>query len=418
MDKVRETALKILNDIEKNNSYSNITVKNMLKNTKLSNTDRHFITGIVYGVIDKRLTLDYVISCYSKLKPKKISSYILIILRMGIYQIMFMDKIPNNAAVDESVKLAKRYGHGASAGFVNGILRNVIRNGVTYPKDKTEYLSVKYSYPLWLTRMWINDFGYEFCEQLMIAFSENSVLTLRVNALKTTVKDLAEKLGVEIYNKGDLFIECEGFEISGNKFYNDGHFSVQDRAAQEVSRVLSPNSNETVIDMCAAPGGKTCHIAEIMGNKGEILAFDKYPHKTELIDKNAKRLGIDIIKTNVCDATEFNKDLEHRADKVLCDVPCSGLGIIKRKPDIKWKDEDDFSALNIIQAKILENGAKYLKEKGEIVYSTCTINPRENGEIISAFLEKNTDFKKIYEKTYYPHIDNTDGFYVCKMQRC
>ena len=418
MDKARETALKILYDIEKNKSYSNIAVKNMLKNINLSDTDRHFVTSLVYGVIDKRLTLDYVISSYSKLKLKKISLYILLILRMGIYQIMFMDKIPDNAAVDEAVKLAKRYGHSASSGFVNGILRNVIRNGITYPEDKREYLSVKYSYPLWLTDMWINDFGYEFCEQLMIAFSENARLTLRANALKTTVKDLAKELNVEIYDMDDIAVECEGFEISNNKLYNEGYFSVQDKAAQAVSKILEPREGDIVIDMCAAPGGKTTHIAEIMGNKGEIFAFDKYSHKTDLIDKNAKRLGIDIIKTNVCDATKLNDDLVGVADRVLCDVPCSGLGIIKRKPEIKWKDEEDFSELYKIQAQILKNGAQYLKENGIIVYSTCTVNPRENGAITEAFLNTNPCFKKVYEKTYYPHTDKTDGFYVCKMQRC
>ena len=417
MDAVREAALKTLYEVEKNGAYSNIALKNELAGKDFSNRDRHFITSLVYGVIDKKLTLDYVIERYSKIKLKKLSSYILLILRMGIYQILFMDKIPDNAAVNECVTLAKRYGHKASSGYVNGVLRSVIREGVEYPKDKKRYLEIKYSYPDWLVKMWLDDFGYEFTEQLMVAFSKPAELTLRPNALKITAEELCEKLSQYGARVSDGAVICDGFDIAKSDLYKNGYFSVQDKAAQEVAKTLNPKPNDTVIDMCAAPGGKTTHMAELMDNRGEILAFDIYPHKTELIEKNAKRLGIDIIKARVFNAAERDETLIKSANCVLCDVPCSGLGIIGRKPEIKWNRPEDLTGLYETQRRILDNGAAYVKTGGAIVYSTCTINRRENEETINAFLAENKDFEKEFEKTYYPHIDNTDGFYICRLKR-
>ena len=417
MDAVREAALKTLYEVEKNGAYSNIALKNELALNSFSDRDRHFATSIVYGVIDKKLTLDYVIKHYSKIKLKKLSPYILLILRMGIYQILFMDKIPDNAAVNECVTLAKRYGHKASSGYVNGVLRSVIRGGVEYPKDKEKYLEVKYSYPEWLVKMWLDDFGYEFTEQLMEAFSKPAELTLRPNTLKITAEELCEKLLQYNARVSDGAVICDGFDIAKSDLYKDGYFSVQDKAAQAAAVLLAPKPEDIVIDMCAAPGGKTTHMAELMENKGEILAFDIYEHKTELIEKNAQRLGIDIIKTRVFNAAERDESLIKTADCVLCDVPCSGLGIIGRKPEIKWNRPEDLSSLYETQKRILTNGAAYVKDGGTIVYSTCTINRRENEETISAFLSQNKDFEKEFEKTYYPHIDNTDGFYICRLKR-
>ena len=417
MDAVREAALKTLYEVEKNGAYSNIALKNELAGKGFSDRDRHFATSLVYGVIDKKLTLDYVIGRYSKIKLKKLSPYILLILRMGIYQILFMDKIPKSAAVNESVTLAKRYGHKASSGYVNGVLRSVIRGGIEYPKDKEKYLEVKYSYPDWLVKMWLDDFGYEFTERLMEAFSNPPELTLRANTLKITAEELCKKLSQYGARVSDGAVICDGFDIAKSELYKDGYFSVQDKAAQEAAKVLNPKPDDMVIDMCAAPGGKTTHMAELMENKGEILAFDIYEHKAELIEKNAQRLGIGIIKTRVSDTAECDKTLIKSADCVLCDVPCSGLGIIGRKPEIKWNRPEDLSGLYEIQKRILENGAAYVKENGAIVYSTCTINRRENEDVITVFLAENTEFEKEFEKTYYPHIDKTDGFYICRLKR-
>ena len=413
----REKALKTLYEIEYNGAYSNLALKNTLK-SDTQPQDKAFITTLVYGVLDKKITLDYIIQKRSKLKLKKISKYILIILRMGIYQLKFMDKIPESAAVNESVKLAKRYGHGASAGFVNGVLRNAAKTEIEYPTDKTEYLSVKYSFPKEICQKWINDFGYDFTEEMFKAFSEPSCLTLRPNTLKTTSDELLVKLSEKGVKAAiaDGYITAEGFDIAHDELYKTGFYTVQDAAAMAASRVLAPNAGDTVIDMCAAPGGKTTHMAEIMQNKGKIYAFDVHEHKIDLIRKNAERLGITIIEAQIGDGQQYNKEFAETADKILCDVPCSGLGIIRRKPEIKYNREDT-SELPEIQRAILDNAAKYLKPGGEIVYSTCTIEKEENEQVTGGFLRDNPDFEKLTEKTFYPHIDHTDGFYICKMKR-
>ncbi len=414
----REIAMKVLYEIEYEGAYSNMALKKALRNGEISHRDKAFITHLVYGVTDKKITLDYIISKFSKIKLKKISKYILMILRMGVYQIKFMDKVPESAAVNECVKLARRYGHGASAGFVNGMLRNVVRSDIEYPKDKIEYMSVKYSVPLWLCKKWINDFGFEFTNELLKSFEQSTRVCVRPNTLKITEQELSDKLNDE-GNKAEVknnLVYIEGFDIGNDELYKKGYYTVQDEAAYTAGKVLAPKSGETVIDMCAAPGGKTTHLAEIMCNKGEIFAFDIHEHKIAIIQKNAERLGISIIKTEISDGSVFNKKYAEKADKILCDVPCSGLGIIRRKPEIKWNrnEDDDFHSL---QEQILLNASKYLKKGGELVYSTCTINKEENEEVTSGFLKENSNFEKLYEKTFYPHIDNTDGFYICKIKR-
>ena len=413
----RECALKTLYEIEYNGAFSNLALKKSLA-SDLTPQDRALITTLVYGTLDKKITLDYIIQKHSKLKLKKISKYILIILRMGIYQLKFTDKIPESAAVNESVKLAKRYGHGASAGFVNGVLRNAAKTEIEYPTDKTEYLSVKYSFPMELCEKWTSDFGYDFTENMLKAFSLPSRLTLRPNTLKTTADELLKKLTAKGVKAGitDDCITADGFDISHDELYKNGFYTVQDAAAMTASKVLAPNAGETVIDMCAAPGGKTTHMAEIMQNKGKICAFDIHEHKIDLIKKNAKRLGITIIDAQIGDGQKYNEKYAEVADKILCDVPCSGLGIIRRKPEIKYNREDT-TDLPKIQRAILNNAAKYLKPYGEIVYSTCTIEKEENEQVTGGFLADNPNFEKLTEKTFYPQTDNTDGFYICKMKR-
>ena len=415
----REAALKALYDIEFNGAYSNMAVKGMLSHEQgMSKPDKTLFTALVYGVTDKKLTLDYYIRCFSKIKLKKLSKYILLILRMGIYQLVFMDKIPQSAAVNESVKLAKRYGHSASAGFVNGVLRSAAGNEIEYPSEQNEYLSVKYSFPLWLCDKWIEEFGFDFAESMMRAFEENKKITLRPNSLKITAKELAEMLsdeGIKAEVLGNAVV-TDGFDIEHSRLYCKGYFTAQDTAAMKAAETLSPQSGEYIIDMCSAPGGKTTHIAEIMKNKGRISAFDIYEHKTELVRKNAERLGISIIDASVRDASEYDGKLKNTADRVLCDVPCSGLGIIGRKPDIKWNRSEE-TDITELQKKILENGAEYLKNGGTLVYSTCTVEKSENEEVTAEFLKTHKNFEKVCEKTFYPHTDGTDGFYICKMKK-
>lgn len=417
MKSAREVALLILYRVENDSAYPNILLKEMI-DKDMSKQDRALVTNLVYGVINRQITLDYIISQKSKVKLKKLSKYILLILRMGIYQLLFMNKIPQSAAVNESVKLAKRYGHSASSGYVNGVLRNVAKNGFEYPKDKTQELSIKYSFPLWICKKWTDEFGFDFTSGLMKAFLEEPKLVLRPNILKTDIDSLSKMLcdnGIEL-TVHDNAIICSGLDVANDTLYQKGFYTVQDIAAMQTAKVLAPQKGDTVIDMCSAPGGKTTHIAEIMQNSGKIYAFDVYEHKIELVRSNAKRLGIDIIDASLCDATVYNEKFKELADKVLCDVPCSGTGIIRRKPDIKFnrKENDSFYE---VQSAILNNGARYVKHGGVLVYSTCSIEREENEAITCEFLDNNKEFERLYEKTYYPNIDGTDGFYICKMKR-
>lgn len=411
----RETALLILCKTEYDGAYPNLELKKMPRD--MDRRDKALVTSLVYGVISKKLTLDYVIKSLSRIKIKKLSKYIHQILRLGIYQIMFMDKIPDGAAVNESVKLAKRYGHAASAGYVNGILRAAVRGGIEYPKDGIQRLSVMYSFPGWLCERWIEEFGSDFAEELMRTLDGEPRLTLRPNRLKTTSEELARMLsekGTEAEVCGNAVI-CGSLDVGSDELYKKGMYTVQDRAAMAAVETLAPEPGENVIDMCAAPGGKTTYMAELMKNTGTITALDIHEHKIKLIEDNAKRLGISIIKARATDALVNDMALIETADKILCDVPCSGLGILRRKPDIKWNRSPDDSFRDV-QLGILSNAAGYLKPGGQIVYSTCTVERSENEEITDAFLERG-GFKKLYEKTFYPHIDGTDGFYICKLEK-
>lgn len=421
----RETSLLTLYEIEYKDAYSNMALKDAFK-SHTSGLDKAFITQLTYGVVRYKLTLDYIISRYSKVKLKKLSKFVLLILRLGVYQIYFMDKVPDSAAVNESVKLAKKY-CGKSAGFVNGILHSVIRGRETleFPKDRVKFLSVKYSYPEEMVKLFME---FDFCEELMESLNSEPKTTIRVNRLKGNDLDIEGSLLEEtpLYEYARL---ASGFDIAGSKEYQEGRFIAQDIAAMMASEALAPKSGETCIDVCAAPGGKTTHLAELMDNKGEITAFDIHPHKVEIIKKNAERMGINIINARCQDAACIDESLIESADKVLADVPCSGLGIIRRKPDIKWHKED-ISELPILQHKILENAAKYLKPGGELVYSTCTLNRCENEDVICEFVKEHHEFEFVKIElpgklarenegyiTLYPNKDNTDGFFISKIKR-
>ncbi len=436
MKNARDLAMHILYDIEYNGAYSNMALKNAFsKNKDISPVDKGFITRLVYGVVSRKLTLEYIISRYSKIKLKKISKYILIILKIGIYQLEFMDKVPDSAAVNESVKLAKRYGHGASAGFVNGLLHSVIRNEIKYPEDEILRLSYENSYPEHLSRKWCNDFGYEFTKDLLEAMNKEPKISLRVNTNKVLVTDIIKEH--ETFSVSPLYenaLICDGFDVGNSEIYKNGQIIAQDISAMMASIVLSPKKNEKVLDLCAAPGGKTTHIAELMENAGEVIACDVHEHKVELIKQNALRMGFDIIKPILHDSTKPNPDFIDSFDKVLADVPCTGYGIIRRKPDIKWKNED-LTQISKIAKDILTNAAKYVKIGGEIVFSTCTINREENEDRLKEFLVENKNFEIVditellpqelrHETakdgyvTFYPNVDSIDGFFIAKVKRC
>lgn len=439
MANARELALITLYKIEFENAYSNMALKDTLsRNRDLSKQDKSLVTALVYGVVKRKITLDYVIKKYSSIKLKKISGYILLILRLGVFQLMFMNKIPESAAVNECVKLAKKYGHHASAGFVNAVLHSVIRGKTTlkYPTDEHELLSVKYSFPLDLVKKWSADFGTEFCRELLCAMNKESEICVRVNTLKTDADSLIaefEKDGITA-EKSPLYEKAmytSGFDVAHSDLYTGGLFSVQDISAMLTAYILSPHENMFVMDLCAAPGGKSTHMAELMNNKGKIISCDIHEHKISLIKANAERLGIDIIECICADSTKLMKNYKNTADRVLADVPCSGTGIIRKKPDIKYNSE---CVPQEIQYKILENAAEYLKQGGELVYSTCSINKCENEDVLNKFLSEHDNFETVdfYDMlpdelkkdtakngyiTFYPNTDKIDGFFISKIRK-
>lgn len=447
MDKARETALKVLYETEVKGAYSNLALKKLLAGKQFDSRDRAFITELVYGTVTRKLTLDWMISRFSKIQLKKLSDWVLQILRMGTYQIVFLDRVPPSAACNTAVDLTKKYAK-QSAGFVNAVLRNIARN-----KDKisledidassiVEKLSIKYSFPVYLTEEWIKAFGDKFTEELLSSLLERPEFSIRINTLKTTGEALAEELkrsGIDAvpghFLEEALYLENVS-DVSSLNAFIEGKMIVQDESSMLVTKVLDPKPGEKILDVCAAPGGKTTHIGQVMENRGHIDAWDIHEHKIALINKNAKRLGIDIIKASQRDALMFYEEATDVYDRVLVDAPCSGTGIIRRKPDIKWKrKKDDFGNLVEIQKKILYNSSRYVKPGGILVYSTCSIDARENEQIISAFLSENRDFSSeslenclpqaLKDKEeinggilkLYPHIDRTDGFFIARMRR-
>ena len=412
----RKSAASILCKIEKDSAYSNITLGAFLKDTEFTSEDKKLVSALVYGVLDRRITLDYVLSCFMKTPLKKTAPFTLQVLRCALYQIMFMDKIPDSAAVNEAVKLIKGSKENRNSGFVNAVLRSVLRAENLLPEgDSPEALSVRYSCPIAIVKSFIEDYGADNAVSLLEEALKAPPVTLRTNTTKLSTSSLISKLKeLDICcEEGDIensVVLTKGIDIGNNELYKKGFFHVQDYASQRAVAVLNPKPYERVLDICAAPGGKSFTMAELMENKGELIACDLYEHKTALINKSAKRLGLDIIKTKVSNGEIYNSDLGE-FDAVLCDVPCSGLGVIRRKPEIKYKPIDDFSELEEIQYKILENAVKYLKRGGRILYSTCTLRKGENEKMIEKFLSAHKEFVKEYEHTFMPHIDKTDGFY-------
>ncbi|MBQ7953421.1 MAG: 16S rRNA (cytosine(967)-C(5))-methyltransferase RsmB [Clostridia bacterium] len=414
----RQLALKVLYEVEKNGAYPGIELKRQLSAYDLSAVDKGFATELVYGVLKNRTRLDFIISKYSKQKLKKISNWIINILRMGVYQIIFLDKIPLSAAVNESVKLAKRYGHQASSGFVNGVLRNVGRNGdVEYPKGR-DYYEIFYSHPKWLVDMLFDQYS-DGAKTIIENNNKVPSTTVRVNILKTTtddvVKSLTEKGITAVKTKCENVVKITGFgDISKLPEYTGGLITPQGLSSYMAADAVKPKKDEVIMDLCSAPGGKTTAMAEMCGDGAKIYAFDLFEHKIELINNNCKRLGIKNVTAKAHDGTVLMDEYVGKADKILADVPCSGLGIIRKKPDIKWnKETTDFEAIISIQKKILKNAGKYLKSGGILVYSTCTVNKNENDNIISEFAEK-YNFKIDAMHTVLPDEEH-DGFFICKM---
>ena len=455
MDIARETALKILYKIDEEKAYSNIVLNSEIKKQKekLQRKDIGLISEIVYGVTTWRITLDEIIEKYSKIKLKKISKWILNILRMSIYQIIFLDKIPKSAAVNEGVNLAKKYGNRGSIGFTNAVLRKVDKKDYTElfeEKDNIKRISITTSMPEWIIlELKKEGVSIEKIEEICKNSNIRPSISVRINNLKINKQELKEKMqekGIKTEDGilNDFLILNNIKDIENLEEFTQGYFTVQDEVAGLTALVLNPQPGENVLDACSSPGGKTTYLAELMKNQGNIVATDIHEHRTKLVENAAKRLGINIIKTSVQDATIFNENYKEKFDKILLDVPCLGIGVLKRKPDIKWqKEQKDVDEISKIQYKILENCSKYLKKNGEIVYSTCSIFKKENERIIEKFIKNNLEFqieKFDFEKNsqlkneknanlfFQNYIKNckylevyqnekTDGFFICKMTK-
>ena len=423
----RELALDLLLKGEKTKQYSNIVLDNALKRSELSSADKGLVSALFYGVIERRITLDYQISALSSRDIRDIDPRTVNALRIGLYQLIYLDRIPHHAAINESVSLCTR----KSAGFANAILRSFLRKGgLTLPnQDNTlEYISVAYSVNTPLLSRLLSIFGAEETEKLLSAINEAPPTTLRANTLLTDRESLISKIPSSAPTKNapnGIFVQGSVRDIYG---FDDGLFFVQDEASQICVEALGAKRGDIVMDICACPGSKSFGAAISMSNEGEIYSFDLHENKLSLVINGAERLKIDIIRTSACDGRHFLSEFEERADKIICDVPCSGFGVLAKKPELRYKNPEESASLPKIQRDILDNASKYLKRGGTLIYSTCTILPEENEENIKAFLKSHPDFAleewrvgDIVAKdgmiTLLPHIHKTDGFFIAKLKR-
>lgn len=439
----REEAFLIFNAIMRKGAYSGIEIRKKLDKSHLDRLDRALVTEIVNGTLRNLIKIDWIINGFVKLNPKKISQNIRDILRCGTYQIIFLDKIPDSAVCNESVELAKKYGNQGAARFTNGVLRNISRNknNIIMP-DKSnyiEYLSIEYSHPVWMVELWINSYGIDFTRELLKANNKVPPLTIRVNKLKSDKKEIMKALdNLGIYYTEGLYND-EAISIKGASsldeidLFKEGYFQVQDESSMLVGNIMNPKAGDFIIDVCSAPGGKATHLAEIMGNKGKIIARDVHKHKLNLIEQNCKRLGITIIETQLFDAINLDERFIGKADGVLVDAPCSGLGLVRRRPDLRWKrTPEDIAKLSKLQLSILRKASLHVKSGGTLVYSTCTLCKEENIQMVKRFLSENSSFsldniekllpqsvdapnKKDGYLELYPSIHGTDGFFIARM---
>ncbi len=425
MDNNRKTAYQTLLDVESKKAYSNIALNHKIAVNKPGSPA--FVRELVYGVLERKLTLDHYIDQLLKEGIDSLRIQELTILRMGIYQLGYMDKVPEYAAISESVDLAKKYCKGR-AGLINGVLREYQNKKIyltlpTRDEDEIKYLSVKYSYAPWIIELWLKYYSVSFVEKLLEAGNETPPLTVRANWLKIRKEDLKKVLRERGFEAEDGKICQNALYVKGSRIlesdlYEYGLFTPQDEASMLVSEKIGVRQGDVVMDVCAAPGGKTTAIAERMNNTGKIIASDIYRRKLDIVDKEASRLGITNIETRSWDATRVDSTMNKKADRVLVDAPCSGLGVIRRKPEIKYKEySKEMKLLPDKQLAILSASSSYVKPGGTLVYSTCTINPEENEKVVETFLRKHRDFEKVERTLLLPNVNGTDGFFICVMKR-
>lgn len=436
---VRDAALSILLTVDKNQAYSNLLLHQTIEKYKIDAKDRGLLTEITYGTLQHKLTLDYYLEPFIR---GKVDLWVRWLLRMSLYQMEYLTRIPPHAAVNEAVEIAKRRGHKGIASMVNGILRSILRQGVPSTadiKNPVERLAIETSHPHWLVERWVESYGLEETAAMLRENNIPPVQTIRVNTTRTTVKEVLASLEAEGVKaqQSDMIPECihlTNGTVARTKAFKEGLITIQDESSMMPANVLDPQPGMKVLDMCAAPGGKTTHIAEKMDNKGSILAMDLHPHKLDLIDENTARLGLDIVQTAPIDGRKAAEFLAKNSfDAVLVDAPCSGLGVMRRKPDIKYtKREEDLESLQNIQLAILDNAAQVLKPGGRLVYSTCTVDKRENEGTVEAFIAAHPEMERetianLPEKLLakqtdgmlqvFPQDFGSDGFFVAAFRK-
>jgi len=438
---VRLLAIDVLEKIDKQGAYSQLALNHAIETNPISSQDVGLLTQLVYGTLQRKLTLDFYIDGFVN-KNKKLETWVRQLLRISFFQLAFLDKIPEHAIVSEAVEIAKIRGHKGIAGFINGVLRQALRKGLpnlNEVKDEVERQALKTSHPAWLVKRWIGFYGPSIAEEICEMNNTPPTVSLRVNRLKTTPEEVIEELteeGMEV-EKGQLSeaaVIINRGKIVDHAAYKEGRVTIQDESSMLVALALDPQPDVKVLDACAGPGGKTTHIAELMDNKGSIIGLDIHKHKTGLIEESANRLDIDTIQTQVLDARKAIEMFEEESfDRILIDAPCTGFGVIRRKPEIKYqKTQKDVENIARIQQGILASVAPLLKKGGKLVYSTCTIDREENIGTAEAFLEKFTDFKvdehlserlpnDVKDKGHWhgkgmvqilPQDFNTDGFFI------
>jgi ribosomal RNA small subunit methyltransferase RsmB/transcription antitermination factor NusB len=443
----REAALRALYDVDVKAAYANLALDHHLSGSGLEGRERALATELAYGVTRRRATLDWAIGQVASRPLEKTDPWVRNILREAVYQILYMDRIPPAAAVDQAVELAKQYGHAGVAKFVNGVLRNLLRQlpELQWPDeaaDPVRALAVKFSYPEWLVAQWLERFGPDETVRLLEAGNQVPPLTVRVNRLKATREEAAAALAAEgvrteptRHSPQGLVIQdlTSASSLDRLQAMKQGLITVQDESSMLVAAVVNPQPGWTVIDLAAAPGGKSTHLAELMGNQGRVIAVDVHPHKVDLIEDSARRLGTTIVEGVCLDARQVGDAMPERADAVLCDLPCSGLGTLARRPDARWrKNPEDVATLVPLQRAILESAAKALKPGGVLVYSTCTIQKAENQELVESFVADHPEFRFDNIWAYLPetisregqaegyvqllpHVHGTDGFFIARM---
>lgn len=414
----RELAHSSLLAIERDGKYSNIEVDTVLERSRLNDADRGLYTRLVYGVTERRITLDYIIGKYSRLPVRELDPDVLTAVRMGIYQLAMSDRIPAHAAVDSSVELVSR----AKSGYVNAVLRSFLRGGMPDLPSKDDfrrYLSVKESVPEELAAHFISVYGDE-SEALLDAMNAPRGVGLRVNTLKTDTAEVCRITGGTVSAIVPDVILVPNINDAVREGITNGLWFVQDEASAAAAASLGAKPGETVVDTCACPGGKSFGCAIDMKDRGRIYSFDLHKNKLSLINEGASRLGIGIIETSARDARKPDEKLIGRADRVICDAPCSGLGVIAKKPEIRYKNLDDIKNLPAVQKAVLDGASEYVKPGGRLVYSTCTLNPAENEDVVEYFLETHPGFTTEGSepiKTFLPHKDGCDGFFRAVLRK-